>query len=584
MGAVLAIGVIAGAALVDGHRPSASGTPKTGVNAYPPPGSRSASPQSQISLRGISPAQVGTLTVTGSISGSHDGTLHGDSDGNGASFVPTDAFTPGEKVTVESALPIAGSQTGRFSFTVAIPVTDTAAPATDPEDANETQFFDSAPDVNPPKFDVVTNASGSAAGDVFLAPYHGPGQNGPMIVDPAGNLVWFDPLPDGLSAFDFREQTYQNRPVLTWWQGYLTSNGHGIGEGEIYDSSYRQIATVKAGNGYHADLHEFQLTPRGTALVTAYQPVRWDLSGAGGSVDGVVFDGIAQEIDIATGNVLFEWHSLDHVSIADSFAEPKTPYDYFHINSIDEDGTGSLLISARGMHAVYEIDKATGGIDWQLGGKHSGFTGSGTVFNSQHDARWLTPTRLSLFDNGAGVGSAKEPNTRALIIDLDLAHQAATVVTANTAPGVPQSTSQGNVQPLSDGRMFVGWGSQPDMSEFSADGRLLFQAQLPPGDMSYRAYRFTWSGNPTSAPAVTTTATGGHVTAHASWNGATEVASWRLLAGTDIGSLSAVATVPRAGFETTLTAPVTADYVQIQALDADGTLLATSAPVALITP
>src|SRR3712207_6320064 len=99
---------------------------------------------------------------------------------------------------------------------------------------------------------------------------------------------------------DFRVQRYRGEPVLTWWQG-ISTEGRGLGHAVLRDAAYREIAAVRVGNGYPgADLHEFLMTPQDTALVLAYHPVRWDLS----SVDGIV-----QELEIATGRVLFEWHS-----------------------------------------------------------------------------------------------------------------------------------------------------------------------------------------------------------------------------------------------------------------------------------
>src|SRR5262249_51841708 len=142
---------------------------------------------------------------------------------------------------------------------------------------------------------------------------------GPEIIDDQGRPVWFNPLPAGDQATDFRVQHYRGEPVLTW------SQGRGVGGVQttptvdhVLDRSYHEIATARAGNGFNADSHEFRLTPHGTALITIYNPVPYDLSPFGGPKDGLVVDGIAQEIDVATGRVVFEWHSLDHVGIDES--------------------------------------------------------------------------------------------------------------------------------------------------------------------------------------------------------------------------------------------------------------------------
>ena len=143
-----------------------------------------------------------------------------------------------------------------------------------------------------------------------------------MIVDPVGGLIWFSPVPAGQRASDLRVQRYLGKPVLTWWQG-LSGAGLGFGKDVIYDSSYRQIATVNGANGFPADLHEFEITAQNTALITTYQPVYWDASGVrGGKKRQIVVDSVVQEIDIPTGLLLFQWDSLDHVPVTDSYVRP----------------------------------------------------------------------------------------------------------------------------------------------------------------------------------------------------------------------------------------------------------------------
>src|SRR5215216_7979494 len=227
--------------------------------------------------------------------------------------------------------------------------------------------FRSRPDLSPAAVEVTKRAQGTSPGYILIALKEGAGEHGPMIVDDQGQLVWYSKYR---SARDFKVQRYRSRPVLTWWEGKVLA-GHGVGEYVIFDDSYREIARVQAGNGYHGDLHEFLITPQDTALLTAYNPVPADLSALGGPKDGAVWDGIAQEVDIATGRVLFEWHSLEHVGIEESYLEPPEdpnfPYDYFHINSIDVDFDGNLLISARNTWSVYKVERTSGEVMWRLG-------------------------------------------------------------------------------------------------------------------------------------------------------------------------------------------------------------------------
>ena len=189
----------------------------------------------------------------------------------------------------------------------------------------DVQRFQSAPQLYAPALSVNKLPHGAAPGDLFVGPQAGPVQRGPEIFGPYGGLIWFKSIPNGESSTDFRAQTYDGKSVLTWWQGTI-NGGVGTGTDEIYYSSYRPLATVKGVNGIRADLHDFEVTPRNTALITGYFPVYGDTSGVkDGSSHDLVLDSVAQEIDIATGLVVWQWDSLDHVGVNDSyqFAPPR---------------------------------------------------------------------------------------------------------------------------------------------------------------------------------------------------------------------------------------------------------------------
>jgi WD40 repeat protein len=227
----------------------------------------------------------------------------------------------------------------------------------------------------------------------------------------------------------------------------------------------------------------FLITPHGTALLTIYGPVPRNLSPLGGPKDGMVLEGIAQEVDIATGEVLFEWHSLDHVALEESYYEPpKKPegtFDYFHINSIDVDHDGSLLVSGRRTGAVYKIDSKTGEVVWRLGGKMSDFEMDPRLRSRpyQHDARCQADGTITLFNNGV---FNVDKQSRGIVLDLNEEAMTATLVRKYGHPDERVSATQGNVQVLPNGNVFVGWGSDPVLSEFTRDGELLFSAALPP--------------------------------------------------------------------------------------------------------
>ncbi|HEX7291978.1 MAG TPA: arylsulfotransferase family protein [Conexibacter sp.] len=442
--------------------------------------------------------------------------------------------------------------------------------------------FHSRPQLDPDRVRVVVPARrGTTPGYVFLAVKRGPGQDGPQIVDDRGDVVWFRPAPPHMAVTGFRVQRYRGEPVLTWWQG-RTRLGHGIGEYVILDRHYREVARVRAGHGYMGDHHELQLTPRGTAYLSIYAPRRADLTPVGGPRDGTIFESIVQEVDVASGRVVWEWHSADHLPVSEGVTPPKAgkPHDYFHVNAVDEDGRGRLLISARNMHAIYAVSKRSGRVLWRLGGERSDFAmGPGARFAFQHDATWL-PDRgaprhetISLFDNEATPPRADQ--SRGLVLRLDMRERTARVLRQYRHPDGLLAGAEGNVQTLPGGNVFISWGPEEHVSEFSPGGRLLLDLVVPPGADSYQAFRFPWRGEPLDQPALAVRRARGRdsarLTAWASWNGATELHAWQLLAGDDPDALVPLGDpVPRRDFETTLRGRTDAHYVAVAALDAHG--------------
>ena len=192
---------------------------------------------------------------------------------------------------------------------------------------------------------------------------------------------------------------------MTWFEGVLVDD-HGMGHYEVYDSAYRQVAQVHAVGEYQGDLHEFVLTEAGSALFTCYGQARADLSKVGGASAGSYYYGVMQEVDVATGHLLFEWRSEAHVGLDESYlpVTPGPPWDYFHINSIDVDPTdGNLVVSARNTWAGYKLDRRSGAVLWRLGGKRNDFAlGPGAHFAFQHDVRRHPDGTVTIFDDEAG--------------------------------------------------------------------------------------------------------------------------------------------------------------------------------------
>ncbi len=460
--------------------------------------------------------------------------------------------------------------------------------------AKNLQHYVSRPDLTPPKVTLTHVAPGHDLQYLFLGIANsGPGQGGAMIMDTTGELVWFAPDTGAYqSKLDFQRQIYRGKPVLTWFQGRVVEGGYGEGVAIIADDSYRVTHTILAHNGLKVDEHEFNISPRGTALVSAYHKQRYDLSKLGGPTRGWLLSGQAQEIDIETGELLFSWDSLDHIGFDETYLPVEgghgtkdKPYDYFHINTIGEAGDGDLLIGARNTWCVYKVSRKTGEIVWRLNGKKTDFTmAPGSEFYWQHDTRLHGPDTLTVFDDGYdGVLPKNEKQSRALILNVDYDRMLVTVRKGFTHPGqLVLAKAMGNAQMLPGGGMFVGWGTNPYFSEFDADGRLLLDGMLLKGDPTYRSFIGDWEGHPAEPPAAAARRRPGGATVYASWNGATEVASWNVLAGRSQAALAKVATAAKKGFETAIAVGTRGPHFAVEPCDAKGRPLSRSAPVKII--
>ncbi len=453
----------------------------------------------------------------------------------------------------------------------------------------QVQRYVSRPDLQPAAVVVSTSHPGQSAGLVLTDSHGGPGQQGVMVLDGRGDLVWFNPVSAGPTparrAMNLRAQTYRGKPVLSWFEGAVVY-GHGQGYYRVVDQSYSQVARVEAANGYLGDLHEFYLTPAGTAMFSCYGLAHADLSRLGGGRRAPYFYGVAQEVDVETGKVVFQWRSDEHVALEESYAPlPKgtsTPWDYFHINSISPTADGNLVISARNTWAVYKVDKSTGQVLWRMGGKRSDFSfGPGARYFWQHDVVAQPDGTFTVFDNGAG-DYVSEPQSRGLVLRADPSSRHVSLLRQYLHPGKPLlAGALGSVQPLAGGHVFMGWGVEGYFTEFAASGQPLLDAHLAgQGTLSYRAFRSAWSATPKGPPDLAVQPAGPGMTVYASWNGATAVDGWLVLGGSRPTALETLGTAPRLGFETAIRAPHRPAYVAVAALGADGQRLATSKALA----
>ena len=572
----------------------ATGAAAGAVTVSPFPGTPDAMPDTQISILGTAPSNITSVTVTGASSGNHTGHLEPYSENQGASFLLDAPLSEGEQVNVTVDLLSGGPL--EESFTVAHLATPEKLLEVPGEKPESLEHFKSEPDLRPPKIKV-NLADPALEGDFFLDPLPSPtihvgakllefepvGPNGLMILDPQGRLRWWDQLPPEVVGADLQRTSYEGKPALAWWQGRVTEAAYGIGEGVIANSSYEPVAHINTGNGLPADIHELYITPQGQAFLDAYE---LECLPTCDEANPPTIDGVVQEVDIHTGLVMWEWHSMGHVALSETEVPPNGGvWDPYHVNSIQALPDHRLLVSMRDTSGVYELDENTGAILWQVGGKASSFTmGKHTTFHFQHDARLEGKSLnvLTVFADEAGppvYGSSRG-------LRLKLTGSAVKLIHQYLRPNLTVAVSEGSMQVMRHGEAMVGFGSAQSFSEFAKNGdsekrgRMLFDAEMPKGDGSYRVLRFPWEGAPATSPALAAERQSpGEVSLYASWNGATGVASWEVLAGEDPEALLPVATTPWSGFETHIAVAGPGTVFEVRALDGKGKLLAVSPPV-----
>lgn len=481
-------------------------------------------------------------------------------------------------------------------------------------DSQVWNFF-SAPKLHPMKVTINVHKSGTDNGLIFVAPYTlfdaaMIGQTGSLIMDQKGNPIWFRPLANRfIQNTDLRVQSYKDKPVLTMWEGTISgtqSANPNLPDGDaepgayylIFNQNYKIIKKMFAQKQFTSDLHEFTITDRNTALFTALKQVPADLTPFGGPKRGFFDNYSIQEVDIETGELVFFWNVLDHVDPAESIVPASSAiysnniWDCFHVNSVEEGPNNTLLISMRNMWAIYSVDKTTGNILWQLGGKQSNFTfGSGAKFSWQHDARYRTEDRISLFDDACCASSTSPPQgpARGLILHLDLKNMIASVDKTYYHDPLLFVPSQGNVQKLSNGNQFVGWGQESYLSEFAPAGNtaddpsesFLYDMQFPNKNLSYRAFKNRWVGLPLTRPniAVEPTSCNDPVASmvYALWNGSTETVAWQVLSGQTPNCLVVIVdSIPKISFETGIEVDSIGPYFKVNALDSSGKVIGSS--------
>lgn len=465
-----------------------------------------------------------------------------------------------------------------------------SAAAQDPAAQSALRVTSAPPISKYPHLKVTRRIGPLAAGLIFTGPRFPVARPagapvGPLITDDHGRPVYFMNLAQDLRATDVRVQRYNGQRVLTYWMGKVGANpGVGSGNDYILNQNYKLIRTIHGhGAGCQADLHEFLLTPGNSAIIVCYEVKHRNATAFGGAADQAIFDGVVQEINLATAKVVFEWHSLGHIKLAASHTAPaknapNTPWDYFHLNSVNIDTDHNLLISSRHTWTVYKVNRHTGRVIWELGGKYSNFAiGKGAAFSWQHDAEPLGENFYRIFDNAWNADPntpPTHPQSRVLTIKLNL--------TTHTATGVgkliyPASTLlagyEGNAQQLPGNHLMVGWGAANRVTEFNAHRNMVFDSHFAKGYDTYRAYKSLWVGRPSTGPSEVISSPGGVKQADGIWNGASNVASWRVYGGPGPARLKEIASIRWNGYDTAFRLSNWPAYMRLAAIGPHGSIL-----------
>jgi Arylsulfotransferase (ASST) len=532
-------------------------------------------------------AQV-NFGVQGAKSGAHTGQVILADDHKTVIFKPGQPFTPGEQVKVNiSGLDLDAQHNYRpltYTFNVAANQqpgsvgNSNSVPSSPPKSAFP-DFLTVPQDI--PQYVVTGTVTNTIEGDIFVAPFYWTKSTVGsylLILNGQGQLVYYQSVADALSAFDFKVQP---NGLLSYFDQKNTTF-------YVMDSHYQVVNTYQAGNGYTADLHDLQLLPDGNALLMAYDAETIDMSKVvkTGKPDATVTGLIIQELD-PSKNVIFEWRSWDHFAFTDSTSSlTDQKIDLVHGNALALANDGNLLLSSRNQSEITKINLQTGDIIWRFGGKASQFTlANGQPFAYQHDVRQLPNGDITVFDNQ---GTQDNPAaSHAIEYQIDEKNKTATQVWEFTHTPPVFATFMGDTQRLSDGNTFLDWGAPSTadgynwmtMSEVSSDGRNLFDLAFVQPYVSYRAFLFPWQGSPNTLPALAFKADASGITLGYSWNGATEVASYRLYGGNSPQSLSQIEEQAKTDFETQshLTdLPGGECYFQVAALDKNGKELSRS--------
>lgn len=310
-----------------------------------------------------------------------------------------------------------------------------------------------------------------------------------VAFDNTGVPVWWK---TGVSKPPDRDPDYSeflNATTIAWGQSnssYKLVGLNGVVKGTV------------GGASVPLDTHDLELLSNGDYL--GFEQVTRDcpavpsqcvnLSSWGRSSKATIIDDDIVELN-STGHVIWRWSTANHVNVATANTQFHANFpDVIHMNSIQYDGHGGILFSARNLDAIYRIDMATGAITWKLGGSSTPqslkFTKSPypTDFSGQHYARILSDGTITVQDNGTSAVPARR--VRALNISVNLTAHTAKILKQITDSRTKHSACCGSAIKLPTGDWVMAWGDNDFTTELNSNGVPQLTITYP-GLSSYRA-------------------------------------------------------------------------------------------------
>jgi hypothetical protein len=369
------------------------------------------------------------------------------------------------------------------------------------------------------------------------------GQNGPwykVILDTWGNPVFYQRG----GATDFKPQ---KNGAITW--GTFTEANPNLATFTAVDKNFNYIRSYSTVNGYGTDIHELRVMEDGSYYLIGGSAETVDMSRyvAGANPAARVTENAIQHFT-AEGDLIFQWRAWDHVDIlSQQEFIPLTAwsFDFPHMNSIDVDEDGHILLSSRSTSECTKIDRDTGEVIWRLGGTHSTLTFLNDPLNgprNQHSFLSLGGGHYILFDNG---DLHTPPVSRAVEYAVDPVAKTATLVWQFRDMPDKYAVHLGNVQRLPNGNTHINWamGGYPKAVEVDSNGVKQLELALSPGNDLYRSWRAAWDGV-VPVPYLIVEPYPDKVTLIFNKFGDTNVNSYRIYGGTSPQPTNLLATTP----------------------------------------